>query len=377
MPLNIVADENIPFAGEAFSSIGTVTLAKGRAVTRDMLLHADALAVRSVTKVNEALLAGTAVKYVTTATIGYDHIDRGYLDRAGIGFASAPGSNANSVSEYITSAILAVGALSGISWRGRSIGIIGVGNVGSIVAKKASALGLIPVLNDPPLAESTGDAKYRPIDEALECDIITIHTPLEKGGAHPTYRLANASFFQRMKRCTLFINSSRGKVTEQAALRNAIKSGHVRHAVLDVFDTEPNITPADVEGITYSTPHIAGYSYDGKVNGTAMNYASICAHFGIAPSWDFRASLPRTDTPSVTVDPSLDAERTLWEAVRALYDIRADDKALRGVLTSESDVAKGFDRLRKEYRVRREFMHTRVTANTDAHASLRTLGFIV
>lgn len=376
MPIRIVADENIPFAKEAFSTIGEVTLAKGRSITRDLLKHADALAVRSVTKVDEALLNGTPVKFVTTATIGYDHIDRAYLDRAGIGFASAPGSNANSVGEYITSAVLAVGETNGIDWRGKTIGIIGVGNVGSNVAKKAAALGLIPVLNDPPLADSTGDTKYRPLEEVLAADIITIHTPLEKNGAYPTAGLANDAFFDRIKKCTLFINSSRGKVTVQSALRKALSRGAVRFAVQDVFDNEPAVTDADVAGVTYITPHIAGYSYDGKVNGTAMNYASICAHFGLAASWDFRASLPKTIVPTAHT-AALPVQRSLWEAVRQLYDIRDDDKALRAVLAADGDTAKGFDDLRKQYRVRREFMHTRVSAAAEAKDALAGLGFMV
>ncbi|MBI4979143.1 MAG: 4-phosphoerythronate dehydrogenase [Spirochaetes bacterium] len=379
MKIRIVADENIPYAREAFSTIGEVTLAKGRAITRGMLEHADALCVRSVTKVNEALLAGTPVRYVTTATIGYDHVDTDYLAGSGIGFASAPGSNANSVGEYITSAICAVGEKYGIDWRGKRIGIIGVGNVGSNVAKKVTALGLIPVLHDPPLADRTGDIRYRPREEIYDCDIITIHTPLEKAGKYPTMHLADDAFFAKLSNCTLFINSSRGKVTKQSALAAALAKGAVRHAVEDVFETEPEIHAPDIAGVTYITPHIAGYSFDGKVNGTDMNYRSVCAFFGLTPAWDARAALPPPAIPELVIDNSAGLQHALANAVFPLYDIREDDHNLRAVVSGGTGVAEKFDQLRKTYRTRREFIHTKAVLKHRDDAllqALRTLGFI-
>lgn len=202
--MQIIADQNIPFVKECFSGIGDVTLTSGRAVTPDLVKDADILLVRSITKVNADLLAGSSVKFVATATIGTEHVDQDYLAGRGIGFASAPGSNANSVAEYIVAALLTLGKKHKFQLEGKSIGVVGVGNVGSKVQKKCAALGMKVVLNDPPLARQTGDAKYRPLQELYGCDFITMHTPLTKDGSDPTYHLANEQLFAAMKQGAFF-----------------------------------------------------------------------------------------------------------------------------------------------------------------------------
>jgi erythronate-4-phosphate dehydrogenase len=185
--LKILADENIPFVKECFSSIGEVEVVSGRAMNQSILKDADVLLVRSITKVDKNLLDGTRIKFVGTATIGDEHIDKTFLESRGIGFASAPGSNANSVAEYVIAALLSIARKKQIKLESKSIGIIGVGHIGSLVEKKAQALGMYTVLNDPPLQRQTSDKKYRPIEELFDCDFVSLHVPLTYEGEDKTY----------------------------------------------------------------------------------------------------------------------------------------------------------------------------------------------
>jgi erythronate-4-phosphate dehydrogenase len=190
--MRIIADANIPFVRECFSSVGDVQALSGREITPQVVAHADALLVRSITPVNEQLLAGSSVRFVGTATIGFDHVDVAYLEHSGIGFASAPGSNANSAAEYIIAGLLEIARRHDFPLEGRSIGVIGVGNVGSRVARKCEALGMEVRRNDPPLQRQTGDPQYVPIEALYDCDFITIHTPLTREGIDKTFHLADA-----------------------------------------------------------------------------------------------------------------------------------------------------------------------------------------
>ena len=223
--MKIVADANIPFVRECFSSVADVEVVSGRDMVPAVVSRADALIVRSITPVAEPLLAGTAVRFVGTATIGFDHIDRDYLRRRHIGFASAPGSNANSAAEYIIAGLLEIAHRHRIQLEGKSIGVIGVGNVGSRVAAKCEALGMLVRRNDPPLSRETGDPRYRPLEDLYACDFITIHTPLTREGADPTHHLANSRFFAFLKSGAVFLNASRGAVVDSHALLDAISAG--------------------------------------------------------------------------------------------------------------------------------------------------------
>ena len=360
--MKIIADQNIPFVKECFSSIGDVTLVSGRAVTPDLVKDADILLVRSITKVNAGLLDGSSVKFVATATIGTEHVDQDYLASEGIGFASAPGSNANSVAEYIVAALLALGKKYKFRLEGKSIGIVGVGNVGSKVEKKCSALGMKVVLNDPPLARQTGDAKYRSLEELFGCDFITLHTPLTKDGTDPTYHLANEEFFAEMKPGAFFFNSSRGKVHDEAALKKAMQSGKLGGVVLDVWETEPKVDPWLLQNVDLSTPHIAGYSYDGKVVGMMMIYEAACSHLGLNPVHTAADFLPAPDMPEIMVTPDKlkeDEEMLIQDIVQQVYVINRDDFNMREILLQpEDEQAAWFDGLRKNYPVRREFQNT-------------------
>ncbi len=356
----IVADENIPYVKEGFAEFGEVVTVHGREVTRDIIKNADVLLVRSITKVNKDLLEGTAIRFVGTATIGCDHVDISYLNSKGIAFASAPGSNANSVAEYVVSGLLELEKSKGFELQGKKIGIVGVGNVGSRVAKKVLALGLFPVLNDPPLAERNNNHPlFESFESILKCDIITFHVPLEKNLPYPTYHLANEHFFNEIKPGTVLINSSRGSVVKTSALLKAIEQGIISHSIIDVWENEPNISIDLLKKVTIGTPHIAGYSFDGKVNGTYQLYIALCRFLNRAPLWDYRNNLPEPPIKEIQILP--DDENPLCSAVHLLYNISSDDKALREIENKKAD-ARGayFDLLRKNYPKRREFHNTTI-----------------
>lgn len=226
--MRIVADENIPYVLEAFASLGEVTVLPGRGLTRAALADAEVLLVRSVTKVGPQLLAGSGVRFVATATIGTDHVDADYLREQGIGFASVPGSNANSVTEYVVAALLVVARRLGWRLAGRSIGVVGVGNVGSLVVEKCQALGLQVLQNDPPRFDAGGDAVFRPLPELFDCDIITLHVPLTPGGPYPTFHLADEAFFRNLRPGAVFLNTSRGSARHRGAARCSWSRATVR-----------------------------------------------------------------------------------------------------------------------------------------------------
>lgn len=371
----------MPFAKAAFSTIGEVTLLPGRAITREAVADARILAVRSVTKVNADLLDGTGVAFVGTATIGVDHIDEAYLERRGIGFASAPGSNANSVAEYIAAALLTLAERRGETLEVKTIGIVGCGNVGSRVAAKAEALGMEVLRNDPPLRRETGSDLYRPLEELFEADFITLHTPLTKEGRDATHHLAGEAFLPRMRPNATLLNTSRGAVADNRALARALAENRIRDAVLDVWEGEPDIDFGLLDRAALGTPHIAGYSYDGKLNGTQMIYLAACRHFGIEPAFDMGDAAPAPAVPEIALSAEGKSdEDALREAVRALYRIEDDDARLRAAasLPPEQRPAR-FDELRKTYPVRREFPNTRVAckgASERLLAKLRGLGFV-
>ncbi len=360
--MKIVADENIPFVKDCFSSIGEVLTVGGRAITPAVVRDADVLLVRSITLVDEALLAKSAVQFVATATIGMEHVDQEYLASAGVGFASAPGSNSNSVAEYVVAALLALGRKHRVDLAGRRIGVVGVGNVGSKVVKKAQALGMTCVLNDPPLARQTGDAKYRPLEEVYGCDFVTMHTPLTRDGADRTYHLADEVFFGSLKDGCFFINTSRGAVADTAALKRAIAGGRLGGAVLDVWENEPNIDGELIRKVDLSTPHIAGYSFDGKVLGLIMIYRAVCEHFGLEARHDVGDFLPAPPVPVIHIERlAADEQAVIHDVVQQVYVINRDDFNTREILlVPQEERGRFFDDLRKNYPVRREFQNTTV-----------------
>jgi len=380
--MRIIADANIPFVRDCLSSVGDVQVLSGRDITPQVVAKADALLVRSITPVNERLLHDSSVRFVGTATIGFDHVDVAYLGGNGIGFASAPGSNANSAAEYVMAGLLEIARRRHLPLQGKSIGVIGVGNVGSRVAAKCAALGMEVRRNDPPLQRQTGDPKYVPLAALYDCDFITIHTPLTREGIDKTFHLADGGFFGRLKRGVVFVNASRGAVVDSQALTTAMEAGRLQAVVLDVWEGEPNIDAGLLGKVDLGTPHIAGYSFDGKVAGMVMIYRSLCKHFGLTPKFDVKDFLPAPEVPRLEIETDdTDDEGLLARAVERIYRIARDDRDLRQIVRQPpEDRGRFFDALRKNYPVRREFQNTTVVPDRPRAGLLRKLrgiGFAV
>jgi erythronate-4-phosphate dehydrogenase len=382
-----VCCSNMPFAKEAFSTLGDVLLKDGRTLTPADVRDADLLAIRSTTRVDRSLLDGSRVQFVGTATIGYEHMDTRYLEQAGIRWCHSPGCNANSVSEYVTAALLCLACRHGLSLQGKTIGVIGVGNVGTQVVKKGRALGMRVLQNDPP-RQRTEDGRpnredrdhttFVSLDRVLaESDVVTLHVPLTKEGLDATYHLANRTFFEKMKPGCLFINSARGAVTVTDALLEAMHRGTVSHAIVDTWEGEPNYRQDLLERVDIGTPHIAGHSFEGKVMGTVMVYREACRFLGVEAAWSEGPLMPPALVPEIRLDAAgLRDEEALWRIVRPVYDIEADDRRLRD--RGGREAAEHFDWLRRTYPVRREFRFTRVrmmNGSEELERKLRELGF--
>jgi len=358
--LKIIVDENIPFAQEVFNQFGNVLLLPGKIITNRDLLDADILIVRSVTKVNEALLKNTSVKFVGTATIGTDHIDIEYLKKNNIVFSDARGCNAYSVAEYIVASLLYLADKFGFRLSDKSLGVVGVGNIGSKVAVFAQALGMKVLLNDPPLKRKGDKRNFVELDEILNCDIITLHTPLNLTGPDKTYHLINEKNLNRLKDVAILINSSRGAVVSNIDLLDAINNKHLK-VVLDVWENEPDINIELLKKVVIATPHIAGYSYEGKVNGTKMIYESLCNFLGVEQTFLF--NLPEPQTPLRHFDKSKKIEISLHSLISGIYSIKEDnDRTKRLIMMNQSERILEFDLLRKNYPRRREFNNYTVYA---------------
>ena len=379
--LSILVDENVPYALESFGRFGTVRVIPGRRISAADVQHMDVLIVRSVTRVNEALLAGSSVKFVGTATIGCDHVDVDYLRSRGIGFASAPGSNATSVAEYITAALLLSAHARQRPLEGSTIAVIGVGNVGGRVVEKAHALGMRCVLNDPPRQRNSRAPAFIALDEALtQAEYVTLHVPLEHTGPDATVGMAGRAFLDKMRPGAVFLNTSRGAVVDEEALADALDSGRMSHAVLDVWQDEPDIDPQMVRRAFLATAHIAGYSFDGKVAATAMLCQALCRWLNRPSDIDLSSLLPPPPVPRIDLRARAENdEDVVRAAISAVYDIKEDDRALRGVFADTArDAGARFDLLRKTYKQRREFSHTTVVLPSGRDAlsgKMANLGF--
>ncbi len=400
--MKTVCCANMPYVAEAFETLGETVVKDGRALVAADVRDADLLAIRSTTRANRALLDGSRVRFVGTATIGTDHLDIPWLEEQGICWRYAPGCNANSVSEYVTVALLCLANRDGLTLRGKTIGIVGVGNVGGRVVDKARALGLRVLANDPP-RQRAGEAGHASLTEPgetvpfvgldairREADIVTFHVPLIREGPDRTVHLADAAFFAGLKPGAILVNSARGPVVDSEALLAALDSGLVRHCVLDTWEGEPAYRRDVLARAAMATPHIAGHSFEGKVMGTAMVYREACRFLGREPDWTPDALLPAPTVPRVELDvDGRSDEQALWELTRAVYDIEADDRALRATAApgfappaetppDKPAHAAGFDCLRKNYPIRREFRFTQAVlrhAGPALRETVRRLGF--
>ena len=372
-PFDIVADENIPLASELFGSLGPVRTAPGRAIDSATVRGADVLLVRSVTRVDAALLDGSAVRFVGSATSGMDHIDLDYLRRRGIAFASAPGANADSVVEYVLAALLHMATARGEALRGKTLGIVGCGRIGSRLARRAAGLGMKSLRCDPPLAEAGAlgapgaPGAYVPLDTLIrQADVLTLHVPLVQEGPHRTWHMIGRDELAAWREGAWLINTSRGAVVDNEALLESLQgTGHRPAAVaLDVWEGEPVPSPALLQRVDIATPHIAGYSYDGKTAGARMLRDALFALPGLEEFLGEGAAEPDGEADMLSAhapDPCLPETDWLHHMVRGLYDVWRDDRRMRRRWpASEEDAARRFSMLRRTYPERRAFSMRRL-----------------
>lgn len=348
--MKIVADDKIPYLQGVLEPYAEIAYLPGNRISRNDLLNADALLIRTRTKCTESLLGNTPVKFIGTATIGFDHIDIALCSRNNIAWTNAPGCNSSSVQQYITAALLKLEKDHHFILKDKTLGIIGAGNVGSKVERVANALGMKVMINDPPRARREGPAGFSDLGTLLlESDILTLHVPLNIVGEDQTYHLFNDENFAKLRKGTWFINSSRGEVAETAALKKALNTGKLAGAILDVWENEPDIDQELMSSAYLATPHIAGYSTDGKANGTAMIINSLCKHFGLPLHNWYPDTVPEPAFPDIAIDCSGRSDSDIIrEAVVHSYDISLDDRNLRNSPST-------FEIQRGDYRLRREF----------------------
>jgi erythronate-4-phosphate dehydrogenase len=381
--MKIVADQSIPLASKVFSHLGDMVTVPGREITPEIVRDAGILLVRSVTRVDQDLLHGSSVRFVATATTGIDHVDTEYLESHSIGFAYAPGSNARSVAEYVFAALVYCSRKYSFSLREKVMGIVGVGNIGRRVLSRARILGMECLCNDPPRARREGPEGFVPLDELLSrADIVTLHVPLTHRGIDATLRMVDKAFISRMKSGAFLINTSRGKIVDEEALKET--RGRLGGLVLDVWNNEPAIDTELLAVAGCATPHIAGYSYDGKINGTGMVYRAVCEFLGVRQHWKPSGHLDRVPVQEIVLSPA--CSDPVGDSIMQAYPIHRDDAGLRKVAAMPREEQPAyFDSLRSNYPRRLEFNHFRLDTGTcesiesigSVREELSGLGFLV
>ncbi|GLQ30103.1 4-phosphoerythronate dehydrogenase PdxB [Litoribrevibacter albus] len=351
--MKIVADENMPLVESLFQELGEVVRLPGRSMTADDVKDADILLVRSVTKVNEALLSGSKVKFVGTATIGTDHVDLDWLAAQGIGFANAPGCNAHSVVDYVISALICLCQDENKDITDLTVGVVGAGNVGSRLVHRLRKLGVEVKAYDPFLEDDS--LPLTSFEEVIGCDVVSLHVPLTEDTDYPTYHLIDEDVLRRMNRDAILINSARGPVVDNAALKQHLILCTEFKAVLDVWETEPEVERELLDLVDLGTAHIAGYSLDGKYKGTFQIYSQICHFLGLPNRKQLSQMLPEPDLVQVGFAKGSVFEEVFPRLVQVAYDIRRDDRALRRAVLRSANISEAFDLLRKNYPTRREF----------------------
>ena len=371
--MKVIADDKIPFLKGALEPFADVEYYPGKSISKELITDADALLIRTRTHCNRELLENTNVKFIASATIGFDHIDTDYCDANKIVWTNAPGCNSSSVQQYIASVLITLAKRHGFDLRDRTLGVIGVGNVGKKVVKLAEYLGMRVLLNDPPRQRSEVPCQFISLDGIFrEADIITFHVPLNREGQDKTYHLADEQFFGKLLPGTILINSSRGEVVNNSALKEALKSGQVAGAVLDVWENEPEIDTELLKMVDIATPHIAGYSADGKANGTTMSIRALSSYFNLGiDDWEPEEVL-QPGSSSFQIDCyGKENGQVIGEAILKTYNVLADDKRLR-------DSVNTFEQQRGNYPLRREFPAYEIELkNSDQRLehTLRKLGF--
>lgn len=332
-PLHIIIERNVPFANGLFDNVARVSYLAAADITPEAMKDADALITRTRTRCDAALLSGSRCRIVASATIGLDHVDTQWCAANGVKVCNAPGCNAPAVAQYVMASIISA---YGKSLSGLTLGIVGVGHVGSIVSRWASQLGMNVLAVDPPRAEAEGPEGFTSMDEIAEkADIITVHTPYTKSGPHATHHLMDAAFFRSLKRKPMIINSARGPITDTSALKEALADGTVSRAVIDCWEGEPDIDRELLEMAFIATPHIAGYSREGKIRATAMASAAVADALGLP-----RPMMKETVPPGAAASVSA-------ESISGSYNPLDDTEMLR----RNPDA---FEKLRNDYNLRHE-----------------------
>ncbi len=349
--MKIVCDNKIPFLKGALEPYGEVIYLPGADTTAEVVKDADVIVTRTRTKCTEALLKDSSVKMIVTATIGFDHIDTQWCEQNGIEWTNCPGCNSGSVQQYIASVLVNLAQDHGFDMKEKTVGVVGVGNVGKKVARVAELLGFKVLLNDPPRARKEGEEGFVSLDTIIEnADIITVHVPLQREGEDATFHLFDESRLAKLNKEQVLINSSRGEVVDGDALKEVLKSGGIKAAVLDVWEKEPGIDAELLKLLYVGTPHIAGYSLDGKANGTTMSVQAIGRKFDLpCKEWEAQ-NVPLPEQP---VEFEIDAkgltmQQVLSMAVLHTYDVKKDCGRLRESIAT-------FEKQRADYPVRREF----------------------
>lgn len=375
--MRILADENMPYVNELFAEHAEVIQVPGRQIQAEMLVDVDALLVRSVTKVNAELLSqANRLKFVGSATIGTDHVDQALLKQKGIAFSNAPGCNANAVCDYILSCLLLLAERKGLELSGLIAGIVGVGNIGKRLRPRLEALGLKVLCCDPFRAELEPDFEHVPYEQLLgQCDVLTFHVPHTKTGPYPTFHMLAEEQLKQLKPECILMNACRGEVIDNPALKLHLEQGTQQSVVLDVWEHEPNPDPELMALVDIATPHIAGYSQEGKAFGTSMVY-DVWAEQNLLPKADIKELLPTPALAGLEIS-AVPTQSLIKQLVQAVYDVRNDDERMRR-LTEQPGY---FDAMRKNYPLRRELLSTQLGfTRTISQAScdqLQQLGFAI
>lgn len=369
--MKIIADKNIPYLKGVAEQYGEVTYLDGAAFTHEAIKEADTLIVRTVTRFDETNLKGTNVKLICSATIGYDHIDTGYCDTHSIAWRNAPGCNSGSVMQYIISSLIVISRKKGFSLKDKTIGIVGVGNVGKKVAKACEILGLKVLLNDPPRQKSENSISFVDLDTIInEADIITFHTPLAKEGEYKAYHLADKAFFSSLKRKPIIINSARGGIIDTEAIKKAIRENKISGAIIDCWENEPQIDTEYMNLADIATPHIAGYSADGKANATRMSLESIADFYRMSKEPVSQIMVPEPENAVIDLEIFTNSDNKVYDTILETYNPMDDFSHLKASPGT-------FKQLRNSYPLRREYFTYRLkNAPIEDEIVLKDLGFL-
>ncbi|MBT4288265.1 MAG: 4-phosphoerythronate dehydrogenase PdxB [Deltaproteobacteria bacterium] len=373
--MKIVVDDKIPFIRGILEIYGKVIYAPGGAIDNEMVKDTDAIIIRTRTKCNKQLLKNSSVKFIATATIGYDHIDKDYCSAHNIKWVNAPGCNAKSVEQYMTAALLYLHIHDQIELKGKTLGVVGVGNTGSKTAKIAEILGMNVLLNDPPRARQENSGPFVSLKEIIaHADFICFHVPLNREGVDQTYHLVDQSFIDKVSSKVFLMSTCRGEVIDNQVLKSALNLNQVQGAVLDVWENEPTIDLELMDLCKITTPHIAGYSADGKVNGTENSVRALSQFFNLDLNKWKCPDIPVPHAMEISIDgKGKPDEQILFEAVHYTYPIEKDDEKLRQSTST-------FEKQRGDYPIRREFNNYKVRLSNGSEKveeQLKKLGFII